>query len=104
VRQQPAIADHLHEVRGDWFAGDRFAGGEVLNLARLGIDAQPVVWTDALRLRAHERRQAEVERVAVKEPGEGLGDERPGPEMLERLRRLLAGWARAAIARATGRS
>ena len=47
---------------------------------------------------ADQRRQAEVERVAVEQAGEGLGDERRDAEMLERRGRLLARGAAAEIA------
>ncbi len=40
VRQQAAVGDHGHEVRGQRLAGERFPGGAVLHPTGQGIDGE----------------------------------------------------------------
>src|SRR2546426_413033 len=90
MRQQTAVADHLHEVGGDRLAGERLPGDQVPDLSGFRVHRQRIAGADPPCLRADESRQAEVEGVAVEKPGEGFGEERRDAEMLERRGRLLA--------------
>src|SRR6266850_3367711 len=100
VREQPAVAHHLHEVRRDRFALQRFTGGEIRDFALLERNPKQVAVADTPRLGAYHRRQAEVEGIAVEEAGEGFGHQRRHAEVLERRRRLLARGAGAEVAAA----
>src|SRR3954471_17386730 len=71
VREQPAIADHLHEVRRDRLPLERFVAVFDVNPACLGIDPDSVPVMNSPCVRAHHRGQAEVQRIAVEEAGEG---------------------------------
>src|SRR5437867_12182514 len=97
MRQQTAVADHLHEVGGDRLAGERLPGGQVPDLSGFRVHRQRIAGADPPCLRADESRQAEVEGVAVEKPGEGFGEERRDAEMPERRGRLLARGAGAEI-------
>src|SRR6266850_3222321 len=97
MRQQPAVADDLHEVGGDRLAGERLPGGQVADLSGFRIHRQRIAGAYPFRLLADESRQAEVEGVAVEKPGEGFGNERRDTEMPERRGGLLARGAGAEI-------
>src|SRR3954470_4972633 len=100
VREQSAVAHHLHEVRGDRLALQRVTGREIRDCALLQRNPKQVAVADTPRLGAYHRRQAEVEGIAVEEPGEGLGHQRRDAEVLERRRRLLARGTGAEVAAA----
>src|SRR4249920_555166 len=90
VREQAAVAHHLHQVSGDRLALERLVAVFDVNPACLRIDADGVPVMDPPGLRAHHSGQAEVEGVAVEEAGEGFGHQRRHAKVLERRRRLLA--------------
>src|SRR3954471_9049276 len=96
--KETAIADDLQEEGGHRLGAQRFARRAVLDVARFEIDRDVVAGTDALRVAADYRREADVDGVAVEEAGERFGDERSDAEMLQRFRRLLARGAGAEVA------
>src|SRR5687767_10654398 len=98
MRDEAAVAHHLEQVRRNGFEGMRLPGGLIEQQRFFEVQAEPVAVADALGLCADERRQAEVERVAVEQAGERFGDQRSHPEVLQRRRRLLARGARAKVA------
>src|SRR5882762_10074269 len=98
MREQAAVAHDLHEERRNRLGGKRLAGRAVLDASGFRIDPNLVGCADALRLRADQRRQAEVDRVAVEQTRVRLGDERCDAQVLERFGRLLARGASAEVA------
>src|SRR3954464_5591733 len=90
VREQPAIAHHVNEGRRDRLALERLVAVFDVNPACLRIDPDSVPVMNSPCLRAHHRGQAEVQRIAVEEAGEGFGHQRRHAKVLERRRRLLA--------------
>src|SRR5688572_23603990 len=98
MRDEAAVAHHLEQVRRDRLEGMGQTGGLVHNHGLLEIDLEPVAVADAFRFGAHQRRQAEVERVAVEQAGERFGDQRGHAELLERPGRLFARGPRAKVA------
>src|SRR5687767_7951682 len=98
MRDEAAVAHHLEQVRRNGFEGMRLPGGLIDHQRFFEVQAQPVAIADALGLCADERRQAEVERVAVEQAGKRFGDQRGHAEVLQRRGRLLARGARAKVA------
>src|SRR5687768_16496830 len=88
MRDEAAVAHHLEQVRRNGFEGMRLPGGLIDHQRFFEVQAEPVAIADALGLCADERRQAEVEAVAIEEAGERLGDQRGNPEVLQRRGRL----------------
>src|ERR1043165_9927648 len=100
VGEQSAVAHHLHEVRRNRLALQRFTGSEVRDFALFEINSKRVPVADAHRLGTDHSREAEVECVAVEEAGERFGDQRCHAKVLERGGRLLARGAGAEVAAA----
>src|SRR4051812_38862743 len=65
VREQSAVAHHLHEVRGDRLALERLVAVFDVNSACLRIDADGIPVMDPPRFGALHGGQTEVESVAV---------------------------------------
>src|SRR5215472_11754900 len=95
---QAAVTDEFHQEVRDRLAGEHFARRAIGENSSLTVNYYVVAGTDSLCLRAHQRRQAEVDRVPVEEAGERLGYQRGDAEVLQRLGRLLARRAGAEVA------
>src|SRR4051812_21507668 len=100
VREQAAVAHHLRKMRRQRLAGDGFSRIDDADVPSLEIDFYFIARANLLRLRAEKRRQPQVERIAVEEPGEGFSEQGGYAELLQRGRRLLARRAGAEVAAA----
>src|SRR5436190_21617990 len=100
MRQQAAVADELHQEFGNRFALQRFTGRAICEPTGDGVQLDVITCVHAFRLGADEGGHAEVDGVAIEEPGERLGDERRYAEMLQGLRCLLTRGAGAEVATA----
>src|SRR3954465_11038750 len=100
MRKQAAVVDELHQEFGNRFALQRFTGRALCEPTRDGVQLDVITCAHAFRLGADEGAPAEVDRVAIEEPGERLGDERRYAEILQRLRCLLTRGAGAEVATA----
>ncbi len=93
MRQQATVGDHRQQVLRQWLGFKGLAGGQVLDRASQGIDADFVAGVDASGLGADQGRQAVVQRVAVEDAGEGLRQHGADAQHLQILRRLFPGRA-----------
>src|SRR5947208_2464480 len=82
MRKQSTVAHDLPEERRQRLRGERLAGRAVVDASGVEIDRDVVARPNALRLRADERRQTEIDRIAVEEARVRFGDERGDAEML----------------------
>ena len=85
-------------------ARDRLAGENLAVLqpdpARLGVDAETIPIRDATGVGAGHGDEAEIERIAIEDAGEGGGHDGGDPESLQGLGRLFPGGAHAKISAA----
>ncbi len=97
MRNQAAVFDHLNQMFRKRLAFERLTRCQVNHPARDGFDFQLVALVDSVGLPANERRQAEVQRVAIENAAERLRQHVTDTEGLQVLRRLLPGGADAEI-------
>jgi hypothetical protein len=90
VRHEAAHQDHFQQMRRDRRDRVGRARRQIAHLPRRKVELQPVACRDLVGLAEEERRQAQVERVAIEDAREALRQHRADAEDLQRLRGLFA--------------